>query len=339
MSNRVFFLVTDRDGEPVSGANVELARSSLDGDELTTLRTNEIGVAAATVKPRHSEDWAVLVDGDSHTMSADAAWRARVVPARDGVTIRAAASPFIRGDTLDLDVSLQGTRGTGFVLTDCTDQTHHYAVGRLPGGDARMQLAVPASDDSAEPVACRVRLGTGGYEGAPRTMTGYFVSQGSVASTALTMLRSAGRSLEPESLSVGNGWQSSLDRASRSSVDRFGRFLVASAPLRASGLPQLYSSQEDAVAAAAGFRDRRLGLLRWVLLLELVAAIGLIALFVVPGQLATSRALAEFDADSLADGDEAVSLSGAAMTWFWGLLIVVLAAVIAGFAFLFSVLS
>jgi hypothetical protein len=122
-------------------------------------------------------------------------------------------------------------------------------------------------------------------------------------------------------------------------MDRLGRFLVASAPVSASGLPRLYSSQEDAVAAAAGFRDHRMGMLRWVLLFELIAGIGLIALFVIPGQLATSRALAEFDADSLADGEDAVSLSGAAMTWFWGLLIVVLAAVIAGFAFLFSVLS
>lgn len=345
MDNDVYFLVTDEVGGPLQGVAVALTRSSLDGEAVVERRTNRLGLASATIQPRYTEDWSITVNEvvESETTQGAPVWQAHVVPARDGIIVEPRGTPFVSETTVPVDIQLQGTRGTAFVLTHCTDQTYGYAIGGLPGGDSVAEINVPPSVIDG-PRICRVQISTAtGYQSAARSLSAY-VATGQVAprteALIVELLNVAGRTFAPTQLSTisSDAWLQRLTLATEMEREALTRFLLATAPIAYEPLTELYSSRADIETAVDNIRSSRLFGLRWLLLGELIAGIALILAFVIPAQRRSARAFAELDdGDDEAFGD--MSATRGSVLIFWGLMILVMSTVVAGFIFLFSIID
>lgn len=344
MNNDVYFVVTDEEGAPQQGMLVVLTRSSLDGEMRIEQRTSRLGLTSMSIRPRHTEDWSISVVHEAGVDREEGApvWSARVVPARDGIIVEPGGNPIVSDTTVPIEIELQGTRSTAFVLTHCTDQTYGYTIGGLPGGDSVAELKVPPSVVDG-PRICRVQMSTAtGYQSAPRSLTAYVVAGEDPRpeeALIVDLFEAAGRTFVPSRLSTvsSDQWLQQLRLATPTDREQLTRFLLATAPITYEPLAELYSSRADIEHAIASVRSSRLSGLRWLLFGELIAGIALILAFVIPSHRRSARAFAALeDEDEEAFGD--LGATRGSIVIFWGLMALIMGTVVAGFIFLFSVI-
>lgn len=342
MPNAVHLLVTGEDGMPVAGAAIVWTRESFDGEQRRSIRTDSLGLASATVQLEHQENWAFAEKADAADSAGAPLGRARVVPARDGVRAFLPDGPVVHGDDVAVGVDLQGTRGTGFVHTSCTDASHTYRIVGLPGGQAIVDVANP-SVAADGPRICRVQVSTAaGYAEAARALTAYLEvpERMATAEAAWRMLEAASSSLRPTPLTrEARAWQPRIEEASDGERRRLLRFLLASGTYRFEPLARLYESRASVEGAVEDRKNERLVGFRWILAGELVAGLCLLLAFVIPMQLRASKALARFEADDDGETTERFDASVGSVILYWGLLVGLLALVVVGFVYLLTVIS
>lgn len=332
---RAWFYVTDLSGSPVSNARIQLTRGTVGGQQQEVFQTNSLGLAERSMRLRGNEDWRVEITNGPNSQH----YSARVVPARDGMSIRVSELPvFEVSSQVSLDIYMPGSHMYGYLTTRCSDGSMYYQVVSVPEEESWILIETPPSL-SERPRICVVTMSATGYEGSSRDVAAYItgVSPSGVGGVLSMLMRGAGRRMEPHSRSSAwMGLVDKLEETSDSSAREMGvRFLLSHQPLTDVSLRLLWTSQPSVEERLQRYGVHQGKRLRVVMIIEVFALLCLLAVVLIPGIIRSRRALREFEEDSL----EPMRLSWGTIVVFCGLLLMVIVTAMGGIVYLFSIMG